>query len=78
MSGDAVTCEGVVLDFQHDFAMVEVQLGGQTKRVLAKRCGKMARSRVFVIRGDRVRLEVSPYDLTRGRIVYRFTPGQNP
>jgi len=39
--------------------------------VLAKIAGKMRRFRIRVLEGDRVTLEVSPYDLNRGRIVYR-------
>jgi len=34
--------------------------------------GRMKRYRIRVMLGDRVRIELSPYDLTRGRIVYRF------
>jgi len=34
--------------------------------------GKMRRYRIKVFPGDRVKIEVSPYDLTRGRIVYRY------
>jgi translation initiation factor IF-1 len=33
--------------------------------------GKMRRYRIRVLPGDRVKIELSPYDLTRGRIVYR-------
>jgi translation initiation factor IF-1 len=33
--------------------------------------GKMRRYRIRILPGDRVRIEVSPYDLNRGRIVYR-------
>jgi translation initiation factor IF-1 len=40
--------------------------------VLAHLAGKMRRFRIRVLPGDRVRVEVSPYDLNRGRIVYRF------
>lgn len=40
--------------------------------VLARIAGKMRRFRIRVLPGDRVKLEVSPYDLTRGRIVYRY------
>ena len=40
--------------------------------VLAHLAGKMRRSRIRVLPGDRVRVEVSPYDLDRGRIVYRY------
>lgn len=40
--------------------------------VLAHLAGKMRRFRIRVLPGDRVRVEVSPYDLDRGRIVYRY------
>ena len=39
--------------------------------VLAHLAGKMRRYRIRVLPGDRVRVELSPYDLTRGWIVYR-------
>jgi translation initiation factor IF-1 len=39
--------------------------------VLATIAGKMRRFRIRVLAGDRVTLEVSPYDLTRGRITFR-------
>jgi len=38
--------------------------------------GKMRRHRIRILLGDRIRLELSPYDLTRGRIVYRFRPAE--
>ncbi|MBN1259570.1 MAG: translation initiation factor IF-1 [Anaerolineae bacterium] len=40
--------------------------------VLAYLSGKMRKYYIRILLGDRVRLELSPYDLTRGRIVYRF------
>ncbi len=40
--------------------------------VLGHLAGKMRRFRIRVLPGDRVRVEVSPYDLSRGRITYRF------
>lgn len=39
--------------------------------VLAHMAGRMRRYRIRINPGDRVRVELSPYDLTRGRIVYR-------
>jgi len=39
--------------------------------VLAYLSGKMRKHYIRILLGDRVRLEMSPYDLTRGRIVYR-------
>ena len=50
--------------------MFRVQLdGGQS--VLAKISGKMRRHYIRILPGDKVRVELSPYDLTRGRITYR-------
>ncbi len=40
--------------------------------VLAKLAGRMRRNYIRVNPGDRVKVEVSPYDLTRGRITYRL------
>ena len=34
--------------------------------------GKMRRFRIRIVQGDRVRVELSPYDLTRGRVTYRY------
>lgn len=41
--------------------------------VLATVAGKMRRFRIRVLAGDRVTMALSPYDLTRGRITYRYT-----
>jgi translation initiation factor IF-1 len=40
-------------------------------QVLATTAGKMRRFRIRILAGDRVTVEVSPYDLTRGRITFR-------
>ena len=40
--------------------------------VLAHISGKMRRHYIRILRGDKVTVELSPYDLTRGRLVYRF------
>jgi len=47
---------------------VEIEGGHQ---ILAHISGKMRRHFIRIIPGDKVKVEVSPYDLTRGRIVYR-------
>lgn len=44
--------------------------------VLAYLSGKMRRYYIRILLGDRVRVELSPYDLTRGRITYRFKKNQ--
>jgi len=53
-------------------AMFRVEItGGQGKVVLCTISGKMRMNHIKILPGDRVRLELSPYDLTRGRITYR-------
>ena len=44
--------------------------GGQT--ILAHLSGKMRMNRIRLLPGDEVKIEMTPYDLTKGRIVYRF------
>jgi translation initiation factor IF-1 len=46
--------------------------------VLAYLSGKMRKYYIRVLLGDRVRVELSPYDLQRGRIVYRFRSATGP
>jgi len=52
-------------------AMFRVELKNGHK-VLAHVSGKMRMHFIRILPGDRVKLELSPYDLTRGRITYRF------
>lgn len=40
--------------------------------VLAYLCGKMRKYYIRILLGDRVKVELSPYDLTQGRIIYRY------
>jgi translation initiation factor IF-1 len=52
-------------------AMFKVQLANGHE-VLAHNSGKMRMNRIRVLPGDKVQVEISPYDLTRGRITYRY------
>jgi translation initiation factor IF-1 len=52
-------------------AMFRVELENKHK-VLAHVSGKMRRHFIRILPGDKVLVELSPYDLTRGRIVYRY------
>ncbi len=52
-------------------AMFRVELENK-HRVLAHISGKMRKNFIRILPGDRVAVELSPYDLTRGRIVYRY------
>jgi translation initiation factor IF-1 len=44
--------------------------------ILAHIAGRMRRHRIRILLGDRVDIELSPYDLTKGRIVYRHRGGE--
>jgi translation initiation factor IF-1 len=52
-------------------AMFRVELENK-HQVLAHISGKMRKNFIRILAGDRVSVELSPYDLTRGRIVYRY------
>ncbi|MBO9541471.1 translation initiation factor IF-1 [bacterium] len=66
---DTLEMEGVVLEALPN-TMFRVQLdNGHT--VLAHISGKMRKHFIKILMGDKVKVELSPYDLTRGRITYR-------
>ncbi|MFQ5849745.1 MAG: translation initiation factor IF-1 [Candidatus Binatia bacterium] len=67
--GDAIEVTGTVLETLPN-AMFRVKLENG-HRVLAHISGKMRMHYIKILPGDRVRIELSPYDLGRGRIVYR-------
>lgn len=66
---EAIQIDGVVADVLPN-STFRVQLTNGHD-VLATLAGKMRRFRIRVLAGDRVTLDVSPYDLTRGRITFR-------
>jgi len=53
-------------------AMFKVAVEGNKHEVLAHISGKMRKNFIRILPGDRVLLELSPYDLGRGRITYRY------
>ena len=67
---DVIEAEGVVTEALPN-AMFRVQLESG-HNVLAHISGKMRMYYIRILLGDRVTVELSPYDLTRGRITYRF------
>jgi len=67
---EKVEVEGTVIEaLPNTQFMVELDNGHE---VLAYLSGKMRRYYIRILLGDRVRLEMSPYDLNRGRITYRY------
>ncbi len=67
---DAIEVEGTVIEALPN-AMFRVELENG-HRVLAHVSGKMRMNFIRILPGDRVSIELSPYDLSRGRITYRF------
>ena len=67
---DAIEVSGTVVEpLPNTMFRVELESGHV---VLAYIAGKMRRHRIRILRGDKVTVELSPYDLTRGRLVYRY------
>jgi translation initiation factor IF-1 len=56
-------------------AMFRVELENGHE-ILGHTAGKMRKNRIRVLTGDEVLVELTPYDLTKGRITYRFMPGR--
>jgi translation initiation factor IF-1 len=67
---DAIEVEGTVIEpLPNTMFAVELENG---HRVLAHISGKLRMNFIRILPGDRVRVELSPYDLSRGRITYRL------
>lgn len=70
MKEELVEVCGVVIDKQRN-ANFKVQVDKTDHIVSAQISGRMRRNRIRILIGDHVDLEMSPYDLTKGRITYR-------
>jgi len=70
MKEEAIEVEGTVVEPLPN-AMFRVALKNG-HNVLGHISGKMRMNYIRILPGDRVKLEMSPYDLTRGRITYRY------
>ncbi|MDR1453049.1 MAG: translation initiation factor IF-1 [Candidatus Margulisbacteria bacterium] len=69
MAGDAIEVSGTIVESMPN-AMFRVKLEtGQ--EILAHVSGKIRKNFIRILLGDKVRVELSPYDLTRGRITFR-------
>ena len=67
---EKIELEGEVIEaFRSGMYKVALDNGHET---LGYTSGKMRRFRIRIFPGDRIRVELSPYDLGRGRIVYRY------
>ena len=73
---DKIRVEGTVIEALPGTQFrVELENGHE---VLAYLAGKMRRHYIRILLGDRVTLEMSPYDMERGRIVYRYNKNSAP
>ncbi len=70
MKEELIETEGTVIEALPN-AMFRVVLENGHK-VLAHVCGKMRMHFIRILPGDKVKLQLSPYDLSRGRITYRY------
>ncbi|MFH0732064.1 MAG: translation initiation factor IF-1 [Candidatus Omnitrophota bacterium] len=69
MKEEAIQTEGTIIEALPN-AMFRVELDNG-HRILAHVSGKMRMHFIRIVAGDRVKIELSPYDLSKGRIVYR-------
>jgi translation initiation factor IF-1 len=76
MKQDLVEVEGVVIESLRN-AMFRVHLVNGCQ-VLAYLSGKIRRNYIRILVGDRVKVELSPYDLSKGRITYRLRQKSSP
>jgi len=67
---DTLTFDGVVKDLLPN-AMFRVELSNG-HMITAHTAGKLRKNRIRVLQGDQVIVEMTPYDLTKGRIIFRF------
>ena len=68
---DVLEFPGVVTELLPN-ATFRVKLVANDHVIIAHTAGKMRKNRIRVLTGDKVMVEMSPYDLTKGRINYRF------
>jgi translation initiation factor IF-1 len=71
MKDNVVVVEGEVVENLPN-TLFKVKLDSSDKVILCYLSGKMRKNYIKILPGDRVRMEVTPYDLNRGRIVYRI------
>ena len=69
---DSIEVEGtVVASLPNAMFRIQIDMGGEKHVILAHISGRMRKNYIRILPGDTVTVEVSPYDLSRGRIVYR-------
>lgn len=72
---DFILAEGVIAESLPNVTF-RVEVAGQPDLLLCHLSGKMRKHKIRVLPGDRVIFEMSPYDLTKGRIIRRLKPDE--
>lgn len=75
MSKEIITKDGIVKEAQMG-GMFNIVFDDETV-ALATLSGKIRKFRIRILPGDKVKVEFSPHDLSRGRITYRYRPEKN-
>lgn len=71
MSKKFIVVEGEVIENLPN-TLFKVKLSNSDKVILCYLSGKMRKNYIKILPGDKVKLEMTPYDLERGRIIYRI------
>lgn len=71
---DRVELMGIVMD-SHPGGMFTVETATQLK-IIATVCGRIRQNQIKILSGDKVIVEVSPYDIARGRIIKRLSANE--
>jgi translation initiation factor IF-1 len=71
MAKDVLEVDGIVKESLPN-AMFKVELEGLGKEVLCHISGKIRMNYIRIVPGDRVKVEINPYSLDKGRITYRY------
>jgi translation initiation factor IF-1 len=73
MSDDKIEFEGVIKSARgNGLFTIEIQGLKEKTEVSCTLSGKIKKNNIRVLEGDRVKIEISPYDLSKGRITYRI------
>jgi translation initiation factor IF-1 len=68
---EVIEVRGTILESLPN-AMFLVELDTTHHRIMGHPSGKMRKNNIRILPGDKILMEISPYDVTRGRIIYRF------
>lgn len=71
MKSNIIVVEGEVIENLPN-TLFKVKLFNSEKVILCYLSGKMRKNYIKILPGDKVKLEITPYDLNRGRIIYRI------